>query len=223
MRRALLGAAAAGALLLAVGVCWGFAARREVVATPVTALLLAGTVLCVAALAGAVVVERRPDGLNVPPGARLPAPHWHGPLAAVGACDVAGGAYASPRLAIAGFGLLGLAVLGLGLALQREDAPLDRGIVLAARRARRFAVAHGLHGSALAVEHVGRGLVRLVVVGADGAFGDVVVRGTERAEAAAALSGLPRVDLRERDVAGRIRTGRSEWLRMAGQQLRRGG
>jgi hypothetical protein len=224
MRRLLHIAAVVGAVLLAAGVCWAYAERDQDTSAGVTTALAVGTLLAAGSLLGAVVVERRSDGLDVPHGTTLPAPYWGPVLALVAVCDLVGGAYASPPVAILGVVLLAIALVGSGLELRRPVQALDRATVVAARRARAFAGEHAAAGSdavqaEIVVQHLGRGLTRLVVVAADGAFGDVLVRGTERAETAAALSGLPRGDATSRELSGRIRTGGYEWRRMAGLQL----
>jgi hypothetical protein len=219
-RRALLAAAAVGAALLVAGIVAGFARRDADLSALVTVLLGLGTVLAAGSLVGAVLVERRPDGLTVPAGQRLPSPHWHGPLVLVGLCDLVGGSYASPPLAVVGALLAAAGLVGFGLALQRPPGELDRGTVIAARRLRSFVAEHPAGGEpAVALEHLGRGLTRLVVVAPDGAVGDVVVREAERGAAAAALAGLPSAEPASRELGAAMHIGRYEWTRMAGQQL----
>jgi hypothetical protein len=208
--------------------CWrrrrgGLRPRAAEVSALVTVLLGLGTVLAAGSLLGAVLVERRPDGLIVTAGQRLPAPHWFGPLVLVGLCDLVGGSYASPPLAVLGVVLVAAGLVGFGLALQRPSGgpeQLDRGTVIAARRLRSFVAEHPGDGeSAVALEHLGRDLTRLVVVAPDGAVGDVVVREPERGAAAAALAGLPSAEPASRELGAAMHIGRYEWARMAGQQL----
>lgn len=224
-RRLLQALAVVGALLLVVGIVWAYGERHDPPSAVAGTILGLGTLLCLTSLAGAVLVERRPDGLQVPAATSLPAPHWAGPAALVGLCDLTGGAYASRPLAVLGAALIVMDLGWAGLSRQRPRPQVDRGTVVAARRLRTFAAEHsGAGGGAevqVAAEHLGRGLVRLVVVGADGAFGDVVVRGVERGETALALSGLPRVAPDDRAFGAAVRTGAYEWRRMAGQQLGR--
>ncbi len=219
MRRLLIPAALTGALILAVGVCWAYVVRRQVVSGPVTVLLVVGTLLCAAALAAAILLERRGDGLVVPPGAVLPWPHWAGPLALAGSADLGAGSYASPPLAVVGVLLLALAAIGYGAELLRPPPEIDRGTVVAARRLSGFAAAHGAEGAQVAREALGRGLVRLVVVGADGRWGDATLRGERRAAQAVGLSGLAPVPPDDRALSARLRTGPYDWRRMAGLQL----
>lgn len=94
---------------------------------------------------------------------------------------------------------------------------LDRPARRAARRLRKFVRRHGT--SRYLVEPVGQGRVRLVVVGADGAFGDLVVDGLERAMSAA--GSVARAERAVGELGSSLRTGSYEWRRMAGIQLGR--
>ena len=93
------------------------------------------------------------------------------------------------------------------------------------RRARRiakhinaFTAAHG--GSADGVvEYVGRISTRIVLVGADGAWGDQVAPTPAIADRAVELSGITRHDSFDGELGLRVRTGAYEWKRMAGLQL----
>ncbi|MDP9398674.1 MAG: hypothetical protein M3P96_13050 [Actinomycetota bacterium] len=231
MRRLLLPLAAVGAALLVVAVLRAYGARAAALDPATTVLSTAGCLLCCGALLAAVVLERRPGGLSVPDGVRLPAPLWGPPLLLVGACLLVAGAYASPPFLVLGALLLVVAVVRAGQELQaylrrneqRPDgsAP-DRATVIAARRVVGFGHRHAVEGDAsvsCAPEHVGRGTTRLVLVGRDGAFGDVVVNGPERADLAAALAGAHIEEQSSREFGARVRTGAYEWRRMAGQQL----
>ena len=82
---------------------------------------------------------------------------------------------------------------------------------------RAFAAAHG--GAEGHLAYLGARGYRLVLVGQDGAWGDLVAPGREELAEAAARAG---VELREElsgDLAGRMRTGSYEWRRMAGSQF----
>ena len=195
----------------------GFAARAAVWDGWTSGLLAAGVVLCGLSLALAVVVERRGDGLVRPPGVRLPQPSSGVPLLLVGLCALVAGAYASPAFLGVGAVLLVAAALRLARELRPAPAGPDRRTVLAARRIRAFAAGAPVR---CAVQHTGRGNVRLLLVSASGALGDVVVNGPGRAEQAVALAGGELVDSASRELGAAIRTGPYEWRRMAGQQLR---
>ncbi|WP_308294261.1 hypothetical protein [Streptomyces sp. ST2-7A] len=97
-------------------------------------------------------------------------------------------------------------------------ATADRGTTRLAGRIRAFAAEHG--GSADAsIAHLGVSGYRLVLVGADGAWGDVVTDERERALAAAALAGVTVHEAFDGEMASRVRTGPYEWSRMAGSQI----
>ncbi|MBB0246018.1 hypothetical protein FNQ90_18375, partial [Streptomyces alkaliphilus] len=96
-------------------------------------------------------------------------------------------------------------------------AVTDRGTARLAKRIRAFAAEHG--GSADAsLTHLGVSGYRLVLVGADGTWGDVVTRHREKALAAAASAGVTVHDTFDGEPAARVRTGPYEWSRMAGSQ-----
>ena len=87
-----------------------------------------------------------------------------------------------------------------------------------AKHVRAFATAHG--GSADGVvEHVGRISTRIVLVGADGEWGDQVAPNRAVADRAVELSGITRHDEFDPEIGLRMRTGPYEWKRMAGLQL----
>jgi hypothetical protein len=81
-----------------------------------------------------------------------------------------------------------------------------------------FARAHG--GSAEGqIAYLGQRGARIVLVAGDGAWGDLVATSRPIAEQAAARAGITVHDSLEGELAGRMRTGRYEWSRMAGIQL----
>jgi hypothetical protein len=85
-----------------------------------------------------------------------------------------------------------------------------------------FARAHG--GSAEGqIAYLGRRGARIVLVAGDGAWGDLVATSRPVAEQAAARAGITVHENLEGELAGRMRTGRYEWSRMAGIQLGGGG
>jgi hypothetical protein len=82
-----------------------------------------------------------------------------------------------------------------------------------------FAAKHG--GSATAVvEYVGRERVRIVLVGADGIWGDEVVRDMDTARAAAEAAGLTVKDSWDRELTAAVRTDEAHRLRMGGGRAR---
>ncbi|MFJ6216570.1 hypothetical protein ACIQGZ_25050 [Streptomyces sp. NPDC092296] len=87
-----------------------------------------------------------------------------------------------------------------------------------ARSISSFAAKHG--GSADGVvQYVGRGSTRIVLVGADGAWGDQVAPRYDIARRAAELAGLTLHDSFDGELALKLRTSSYEWSRMAGIQL----
>jgi hypothetical protein len=109
--------------------------------------------------------------------------------------------------------------------MSSEETAAQAGQARDQRRARRiaknissFAARHG--GSAEGVvEYVGRNATRIVLVGADGAWGDQVAPRYEVAQRAAELAGLTLHDSFDGELAQRVRTSLYEWSRMAGIQL----
>lgn len=100
---------------------------------------------------------------------------------------------------------------GADRAATRQTARLTRQI-------RAFVTAHG--GSAEGqISHLGARGYRLVLVGADGTWGDLVAARREAAEEAAEAAGITLYDTFDGALAARVRTGPYEWRRMAGIQL----
>jgi hypothetical protein len=105
-----------------------------------------------------------------------------------------------------------------------DTAPAARGEKRAARHAARlarriraFAKAHG--GSAEGtLEYLGQSGTRIVLVGADGGWGDVVAPRHTVAQQAVELAGITVHDGFDGEFAAKVRTGRYEWRRMAGIQ-----
>ena len=128
--------------------------------------------------------------------------------------------------------------------------PLDRETVRTARRVRRFAEQHaqadadagadladdddaaspspgadGTGGAAppavdAVVEHLGRYGAKVVLVGADGRFGELVVEDTARARLACALAGATVHEGFDRELSARMRQTDEEWSRMGGGSAR---
>ncbi len=226
----------AAALLLAAGLGWGYPTRERGALGPLL-LLFVGAGCALAACGLWVALERRPGPLRLPadlPGLaagsrRLPGPAAWGPLLAAGLAVLAGAALVG-SLPLAVLGAVILTLAAGDAARVRADAragraPLRRA-VRDARRIRAFLDAHAGadaeasgQGADGQVEPVGRDTVRLVVVAADGWFGDLVTVSVEAAELAAALAGLTLHERLPAAVVSRIATGRYEWRRMAGLQL----
>jgi hypothetical protein len=229
-------------LVAAVAIAYALRDSRGPVLLVPVLLALAGAVLVAVVLVLMVRRETRLDDLLVPgrfrgqlarhPG--LHAPSWWGPAAAAAACLAVTGAYVAPLLAGVGLGLLG-AALGVGAAeLQRgrrarvvvegepEEASLDRDTVRLARRVLRFAEERAVRGEGgdvdagvdAVLEGVGRYGVKVVLVGADGRVGDLMVRDMPRARLACELAGARVHETFSRDLSARMHNTRYEWQRM---------
>src|SRR5947209_3191935 len=98
------------------------------------------------------------------------------------------------------------------------DARAERRAKRIAKHIDSFAKQHG--GSADGVvEYVGAVATRIVMVGADGAWGDQVAPSYAVGRRAAELAGLTLHDSFEGELGLRVRTTAYEWKRMAGIQL----
>ncbi|PJE98429.1 hypothetical protein CUT44_06885 [Streptomyces carminius] len=98
------------------------------------------------------------------------------------------------------------------------DARTRRRVTRLAKEIGRFAAEHG--GSTDAhLEYLGQRGVRIVLVAADGEWGDLVAPTREIAEQAAERAGATLHETLDGELAARIRTGPYEWERMAGIQL----
>ncbi|MEV0279529.1 hypothetical protein AB0I22_24490 [Streptomyces sp. NPDC050610] len=87
-----------------------------------------------------------------------------------------------------------------------------------AKQMKAFAEHHG--GSAEGqLAHIGRGVTRVALVGADGEWGNLVAPSHESARDAAELAGIGLQDDFDGDLAAKVRTGPYEWSRMAGIQV----
>ncbi|MEV7086428.1 hypothetical protein AB0O07_11100 [Streptomyces sp. NPDC093085] len=90
----------------------------------------------------------------------------------------------------------------------------------AARLAKRIGSFAGKHGGAEGqLAYLGQAGTRIVLVGEDGAWGDLVAPTHAVASAAAERAGLTLHDSFDGDLAAKVRTGPYEWRRMAGLQL----
>ncbi|MGW1839585.1 hypothetical protein [Streptomyces sp. BBFR2] len=100
----------------------------------------------------------------------------------------------------------------------RAQKRTERHAARLAKEMRSFAAAHG--GSAEGqLAHIGRGRIRIALVGADGGWGNLVAGSREEARAGAERAGITLQDDFDGDLAAKVRTGRYEWTRMAGIQI----
>ncbi|MFE2939801.1 hypothetical protein ACFXKG_12190 [Streptomyces sp. NPDC059255] len=90
----------------------------------------------------------------------------------------------------------------------------------AARLAKQIGAFAGKHGGAEGqLAYLGQAGTRIVLVGEDGTWGDLVAPTHAVASAAAERAGLTVHDSFDGEFAAKVRTGPYEWRRMAGLQL----
>jgi hypothetical protein len=105
---------------------------------------------------------------------------------------------------------------GLGGA-DRQAARDARRVTRLAREIRAFAGAHG--GAEGQIAYLGRKGARIVLVGEDGRWGDLVAPSHDLARQATEKAGITVHEAFAGDLAAKVRTGPYEWSRMAGIQL----
>lgn len=94
------------------------------------------------------------------------------------------------------------------------DRDFDHRAITLAHRIQAF---RSLHGATTAcVQHLGRGSARIVLVGADGEWGDLVTGDIAAAEQACRLGGVDAPQTWPADLGRRMRTDRAAWERMGG-------
>ncbi|MFE6100089.1 hypothetical protein ACFVQ4_09025 [Streptomyces laurentii] len=90
----------------------------------------------------------------------------------------------------------------------------------AARLAREIRAFSGKHGGAEGqLAHIGQAGTRIVLVGEDGGWGDLVAPSYAIAQQAAEQAGLTLHEEFDGEFAAKVKTGPYEWTRMAGIQL----
>ncbi|MFJ3972734.1 hypothetical protein ACIPYR_31925 [Streptomyces parvus] len=99
----------------------------------------------------------------------------------------------------------------------RKAARDGRRAAKLAREIGAFAKEHG--GAEGQLAYIGQAGARIVLVGQDGAWGDLVAPTYAVAESAAAKSGITMHDAFDGEFALKVRTGPYEWSRMAGIQV----
>ncbi|MGW8061271.1 hypothetical protein ACVV2G_03070 [Streptomyces ziwulingensis] len=100
---------------------------------------------------------------------------------------------------------------------QQVDAKAEREAARLARRIDSFSKAHG--GAEGQVAYLGERGARIVLVGADGAWGDLVARSHGTARRAVEKSGITVHEDFDGEFAAKVETGPYEWSRMAGIQV----
>jgi hypothetical protein len=155
----------------------------------------------------------------------LPGPSWYPAFYGVALLVLALGLVFDERVALAGVVLTVLTTIGWAVEsvkdYRREIAhhtpsalPPVPAIALAHRIAD-FAHRHG--GADAVVQHVGRGSAEVVLVGADGAWGNLVGDAdVPAAREACALAGATLHTAWPSGLGNRIRTGEEEWIAMGG-------
>ncbi|MDH6227538.1 hypothetical protein [Streptomyces sp. MJP52] len=97
------------------------------------------------------------------------------------------------------------------------DAKAERRAARLAKEIGAFAAKHG--GAEGQVAHLGRKGARIVLVGEDGNWGDLVAPTYEVARKAVEKAGITVHEEFDGEFAAKVRTGPYEWSRMAGIQL----
>ncbi len=97
------------------------------------------------------------------------------------------------------------------------DKKQDRKAAKLARQIGAFARHHG--GAEGHLAHIGQAGTRIVLVGTDGGWGDLVAPTYEVARLATEKAGLTLHEEFDGEFAARVKTGPYEWSRMAGIQL----
>ncbi|MEU5719725.1 hypothetical protein AB0G71_28950 [Streptomyces sp. NPDC020403] len=99
----------------------------------------------------------------------------------------------------------------------RKAARAERRAAKLAREIGAFSKAHG--GAEGQLAHLGQMGTRIVLVGEDGGWGDLVAPSYAVAESAARKAGLTLHETFDGEFAAKVRTGPYEWSRMAGIQV----
>ncbi|MEU4495158.1 hypothetical protein AB0F96_17360 [Streptomyces sp. NPDC023998] len=100
---------------------------------------------------------------------------------------------------------------------EKQAARAERKAAKLAKQISAFAKAHG--GAEGQLAYIGQMGTRIVLVGEDGSWGDLVAPTHAIAEAAAKQAGITLHESFDGDFAAKVRTGPYEWKRMAGIQL----
>lgn len=100
----------------------------------------------------------------------------------------------------------------------KPDAGAQRKAARLAKQITAFARSHG--GSAEGqLAYIGQAGTRIVLIGEDGGWGDLVAPTHDIARLAAERAGITLHDSFDGDLAAKVRTGPYEWTRMAGIQV----
>ncbi|MET7379780.1 hypothetical protein ABZT08_13250 [Streptomyces sp. NPDC005526] len=99
----------------------------------------------------------------------------------------------------------------------KQLARAERRATTLARQISAFSKAHG--GAEGQVAYIGERGARIVLVGADGGWGDLVAPSRAIAEQAVEKAGITVHEAFDGEFAAKVRTGPYEWTRMAGIQV----
>jgi hypothetical protein len=100
---------------------------------------------------------------------------------------------------------------------QQVDAKAERKVARLAQQISTFSKAHG--GAEGQIAYIGERGARIVLVGADGGWGDLVAPSYEIAQKAVEKSGITVHEDFDGEFAAKVTTGTYEWKRMAGIQM----
>ncbi|MFD4504793.1 hypothetical protein [Streptomyces sp. NPDC058457] len=100
---------------------------------------------------------------------------------------------------------------------QKADQKAERKVARLAKEISAFAKAHG--GAEGQVAYIGERGARIVLVGEDGGWGDLVAPSTEIARQAVQKAGITVHESFDGEFAAKVTTGPYEWKRMAGIQV----
>ncbi|MEU6808541.1 hypothetical protein ABZ920_05940 [Streptomyces sp. NPDC046831] len=100
---------------------------------------------------------------------------------------------------------------------QQVEPGAERKVARLAKQISSFARAHG--GAEGQVAYLGQCGARIVLVGEDGAWGDVVAPSHALAQRAVEKAGITVHETFDGEFAAKVRTGPYEWTRMAGIQV----
>jgi hypothetical protein len=100
---------------------------------------------------------------------------------------------------------------------QQVDSKAERTADRIARQIGSFSKTHG--GAEGQVAYLGQRGARIVLVGEDGVWGDLVAPTYAIAEKAVEKSGITVHETFDGEFAGKVKTGPYEWTRMAGIQV----
>ncbi|WP_329017024.1 hypothetical protein [Streptomyces sp. NBC_00690] len=101
--------------------------------------------------------------------------------------------------------------------ITQSERRAERKAAKLAREIGSFSRVHG--GAEGQLAYLGQAGTRIVLVGEDGRWGDLVAPTHAIAVAAAGKAGLTLHESFDGDFAAKVRTGRYEWARMAGIQV----